>query len=269
MIPQVTLLEDRKGSNPGGLVIVSNSRDSFKAYLKYCPGSKIPKDCGFNPQNQPIYEAITFEMARSLGLLTPDFYVLLNSDHNLRIVSKPGVKEVIDPRRKCYFVSRFVESHQLEDEDKLNKQIAEDSVYRDLLRIKDIVGKRQNFLFLENERIQYIDLGCSFVHAVEGYLLAKNSELKALSSSEKELKSALDHLRRYHLITRDEKEIISLTDLVKMPLYLKIPVLGDSKKLTLDSLISQEEIHNIIKIMAIAAVDHLKQIKSSGNIIHE
>lgn len=75
----------RKGSNPGGYCTISPSRheDSFNGYFKYCFGSKISPEFPFRPKNQPVYEAMTFALARRLGLHTSEGFVLLNNQGNV------------------------------------------------------------------------------------------------------------------------------------------------------------------------------------------
>ena len=75
---RVDILSERKGSNPGGVCQAHDNGFSIRGYFKYCHGSRIAGKSSFVPQHQPIYEAMTFEMARRLGLDTVDYFVLLN-----------------------------------------------------------------------------------------------------------------------------------------------------------------------------------------------
>ncbi len=102
---EIIVNTERKGSNPGGKGIVRFSEYDMPMYLKYCPGSRIPPKWGFNPQNQPVYESITAKMARELGLHIPNFWVLINRNHDLKFDLRDGAD--IDTNRKYYFVSEL------------------------------------------------------------------------------------------------------------------------------------------------------------------
>jgi len=264
---EIKVIEGRKGSNPGGLVSLGANGNSFCAYLKYCPGSKIPREYGFNAQNQPVYEAVTFEMARRLGLLTPEFYVLLNSNSGVTFSNTPGIRDKLDPSRKSYFVSRYVKPTQMEGENQLAIQMEKDAIYRNVLRIADIVGKRQNFLFLASGRIKYIDLGCSFVHAVDGFLQLKHNETRALSCHRKELKTALNQLSRYRLILRDDSNTLLLSEIARMPETITIPIFGLARQIRLIDMVNIQEVNNIVQILAMGMIHHLKDLKESDKII--
>ncbi|MCX6742478.1 MAG: hypothetical protein NTX24_04900 [Candidatus Pacearchaeota archaeon] len=61
------------------------------------------------------------------------------------------------------------------------------TIYRDLLRVEDVEGKADNFMFLysqEKGRLFYIDLGCSLgIRAKEGVVLVKGNVIGDLDRS--------------------------------------------------------------------------------------
>ena len=263
MTLEVSMLSAKKGSNPGGLAFIKDPKQRFQAYLKYCPSSKIDPEYGFNSQNQPIYEAVTFEMARRLGLNTPDFYVLLNSHHDVEFdISKEF--DGIDPHRKCYFVSKMINLPENRDVPKAEDRIRKfEKTYLDMLRIDDVIGRKQNYMFLDNpERILYIDLGCSFVHAVSGFIGIQNAEKKVLNRNDKDLKRALNILKRYELIPNNGSNFINLAEIVNMPNDIYLPTLNPRGRIALSDLLSEMEINNIVKILGLSMLDNLKSFDS-------
>lgn len=275
MALELTIQSGRKGSNPGGLAYIQDTKQRFQAYLKYCPLSKIDPSYGFNPQNQPIYEAITFEMARRLGLQTPDFFVILNKEKDLTF-NIPKEFEGIDPHRKCYFATKMITLPENRDVFKAETRIQkEEKTYLDILRIDDIIGRKQNYMFLDNpERIFYLDLGCSFVHAVNGYIGLQNAEKKVLGKSDRELKKALNILSRYELITNNNSDFINMADIANMPNELFIHTLNPRGRIALSDMISEFEISQISKIFALSMLENLKHFDPRliechpGHVIH-
>ena len=167
---KVLIESSRKGSNPGGFCTYTDERRTFPGYFKYCTGARLPHSSYLKPEHQPIYEAVTFELARRLGLKTPNFFVLLNNKGNL--IFDESNKSLLNGHsgRFCYFFSEKIdEPHNVQDLDKIgNKLVGDEKVYLDSLGISDVIGKRQNYMVLPKNgefEVSYIDLGCSFVYA--------------------------------------------------------------------------------------------------------
>ena len=186
MTLEIEVLTSSKGSNPGGKCSIGiNNRPPSLYYVKHCHSAsgKHP----FNPQNQPFFEAITFEMSRRLGLHVPETYVLLNPDRELTFKHSGDIKSQLHFDKKCYFISRMIAQPAVKDNNLgLVKLMNEERLHRDLLDVADIEGIGNNYSFFENgdepPRVFYLDLGCSFVHSKEGKLIIQAGHQKALDT---------------------------------------------------------------------------------------
>ncbi len=260
---EVRLTSERKGSNPGGKAIITTKEWQMPVYIKYCPGNHIPPAYGFNSQNQPVYEAITAEMARTMELNVPNFYVLLNNKQDVRFTNSNGEK--LDPKRKCYFVSELIPIPRDEDLKKADSAMQREEIYRDLLLIANIVGRKENYLYLNTppfKGLYYIDVGCNFVHAHEGYIALRSSIFKSLNANKKEVKRALRELSKYCLVLKSGLKL-PLEQLATMPNALLVPTLNPHTNAKVTSLLTAEEMENITKILAINMAHIAKRERNS------
>ena len=253
------VLSERKGSNPGGRCSLGPEDEQYIFYIKYCNNSRISnrENSNFVFYHQPIYEAVTFEMARKIGLNSPDFHVLINKDRKTRFIPTEGVKSDIREGKLYYFLSSLMHISTENEEKELSKQtIDREAIYRDALQISDIVGRKQNYHFTRG-KLFYLDLGCSFVDAKEGHITFRMSHPRPLDR--KEFKQFMKRLERYYLICNDSGNdngndtIIGLDEFVQLPNDLSIPVMDycDGKRyMPLRDLISQSEIQEIVNRLA-------------------
>jgi hypothetical protein len=247
--PLVKVLSERKGSNPGGFCIYNDGRDNLEGYFKYCFGSKIPSGHSFlKAEHQPIYEAITFELARKLGLSTPSFFVLLNKRRNIRFEDPDNLSSNDHSGRPYYFLSKKIREPQISNLDKIGSDmINRERVYLDSLMISDILGKRQNYMIIpadsETFKISYLDLGCSFVNATGGFIYLPNTLRKYSKSSSKKRDRCT--LKNKTIVGADNDLLINLEELVYTLGGLTIPTLNPHSRLPISDLISSEEIAEI------------------------
>lgn len=263
MVFKVDITSDRKGSNPGGLCRVSPSRgeQEFDAYFKYCFGSKIPHNFPFKSDSQPVYEAITFALARQLGLKTSSTFVLLNKKNDVDFSGYED-KRMKDPSgRNYYFLSKILTESEKVNESLASSIVSDESVYLDGLLISDVLGKRQNYLFQKDScgaRVLYVDFGCSFVRCVDGFLTLPNKVIKAIASSGKK---ASKSLKGKLLVTADNSDFVSLEDMVKDIGDLKIPVLNPAGTRKVSQLISQSEIREIQKYLEFGLASNIPEFR--------
>lgn len=257
----VKVLSGPKGGNPGGMCIISDSIHPSPAYFKYCYGSKIGRDSSFVAQHQPIYEAMTFELAQEIGLKTTSYYILMNSKE--RPVVFKGWKECglsHDPSgRSYYFISQVLpDSYYLNKDETADEVIRREAPYLDIILVSDIVGKRQNYIVLEKERekfVRYLDLGCSFVNAIQGYLQPTN-KIKMRRKSEKEFKRDYAKIKKWKIFANDCNEI-KLEDVVALPEIMSVNTLNPKGSVKVSSLISKDEIDEIRRYLIESCVDRL------------
>lgn len=249
MAARIKVTSEPKGSNPGGeCVVYENDIKPFSGYFKYCNSSRVPKGSMLAVRNQPIYEAMTLQLARKLGLKTVDSYVLLNQNRDVVFYDwkKSGMKK--DPfGRDFYFVSKLVSrgsQDTKEDSAEISKLLTLDEVYLESLLIDDIMNKRQNYLFDRKNvnKIKYIDVGCSFVRAVNGVISLPRS-LKRLSS--KRAKRMAKGLREVNIISADNSNFLNLEDLAESVPKLKIPTLNPVGSVSIDNFLFPSEIEEI------------------------
>ena len=249
MVLEIIVVSEAKGSNPGGRCLLSNESNlPLPVYVKHCTQSRIRRGVSdFIPEHQPIYEAITFQMGEKIGLNTPKFYVLLNKERNLKFTGCEGTKLDIKQDWPFYFVSELVMPPESEEPSEYNPIIEREAVYRDLLQISDIVGRKHNFCYRDGKVI-YFDLGCSFIDAHMNAIELHNKHGRPLDK--KEMKRALRTLDRWILIGNDNISSLSLADFVELPRYLSLPTLNPKGKVPLKNLISEAEIEEIIGRLA-------------------
>jgi hypothetical protein len=244
----VKILSGRKGSNPGGFCSYNDGKTAFEGYLKYCVGSRIPNGHShLIPEHQPVYEAITFELARRLGLSTPSFFVLLNKNGNVKFEDSNNFSNHKHSGRNYYFFSkRIYEPRVLGLNEIGNEIIDRERVYLDSLMISDILGKRQNYMILPKNNgfgVFYVDLGCSFVHATDGFIRLPN-ELKKYSRSCSKKKDKCN-LKNKTVVGADDTLLVNLEELVYAFEGLTVPTLNPLSRIPISSLISANEISEI------------------------
>ena len=264
----------RKGSNPGttcSFALRGGRRQDY--YLKYCPGSKLPPSSYLTPPNQPIYESVTSEMANMLGLLTPNASVVEGSD--VVFTGQPQHLKKINANMPFFFVSKLIHHpEQSNGSESLEQRMTIEAPYRDLLMVSDIIGRKQNYAYYENQdRLIYLDLGCSFVNATKGFLYMKN-HIKRRPNSKK-IKKLEKRLKGYYIapMAAGINDFISLQDFVQIPRTLEIPIIdsktGKRKKTPVSSLLYKEEIDEIIEILTYELVSDLSKLKKTGILLKE
>ncbi len=249
MVLEIIVVSEMKGSNPGGRCLFSNRNNlPLPFYVKHCTHSRIKRGISnFIPEHQPIYEAVTFLMGQKIGLSTPDYYVLLNKEKNVEFTTCGGIRLDIKQDWPFYFASELEMPPEFEEPSEYNSIIERESIYRDLLQISDIVGRKHNFC-CKNGKIIYFDLGCSFVDAHMNALELHNKHGRPLDK--KEMKKALHTLDRWILIGNDNISSLSLADFVELPRYISLPTLNPKGRVALKDIISQPEIEEIISRLA-------------------
>jgi len=174
---EVQVLAPAKGSNPG----VIGTIGPRKYHIKYCNRSNI-KGTPLTVAHQPIYEALTAELARMLGLKTPNCGVLQDKG-NLSFVKMPVYDGQIPAGREFYFTSELVRPTDVDiDQSEIEKMLAQEEIYNKFLMIGDnsgSKGNRDNFVLVgKDPKICYVDFGCSYVHCVGGAMTLKNAVKK-------------------------------------------------------------------------------------------
>jgi hypothetical protein len=246
----ILITSEKKGSNPGGRCKVPFRGQTLDFYLKYCNGSQLPKYHPFKPYNQPVYEAITLAIAKYFGLEVPRYFLLINNNHSsvsFTYADTSLKKKPLDPTKKSYLLSELAQLPKCVDTGLMLKEMAQEKVYRDLLMIGDVSNKNQNYTLLDPDNYQfthssttpyiyYIDLGCSFVDAHEGFIgqrhavsrLISIDEFGLTSSARKEINHASDYLDKYYLRTthKDSNKVhtLKLSAIPKMIGDLPLPL---------------------------------------------
>ena len=262
MTLEIEILSGRKGSNPGGMCIVRSASRTIHCYVKYCPGSNLPKNSHLDAAHQPIYEAITNVMARKLGLNTPNFFVL---SYRGEPVKKLNGEEIFKNGRKYYFVSELLANPGSVDNKKLREVMDKERVYRDFLGIWDVENRADNYFFYSDSGLlKYIDLGCSFVWAKGSIITIKKRIQQELLDAQR-LKEAKKRIVGHSLILPNGAQI-RLEDIANMLFNIQIPVLNPEKRENIVSLLSQDEIEEIRKIFVLEIFDVFKKYRHSDPI---
>ncbi|RMD58593.1 hypothetical protein D6825_00305 [Candidatus Woesearchaeota archaeon] len=250
MIIDVYMRSGPSGSNPGGKGNIHITHENIPSYIKYCNSTSLGRESPLIPDNQPVYEALTFALARELGLSTPEDALLHNDDETqLNFTYLPGFKGKAFDMVPFYFSSRLIEGNESKDQASAIGLLARDKVYRDLLNLADVSGRRQNVFIPEgSQNIIYLDLGCSFVDAQHGRLSQRNS-IKKLKVEKKSVKKSRKRLDKMAIETPSHR-LVSLGRLVEELPKTELRVHGQGYK-TLDDLISQREINYIQSVYAL------------------
>jgi len=272
MTLEVKLITEPKGSNPGGKCLLNLQGKEKQFYIKYCHGSRLPGQSALFHCHQPIYEEITAEMARLVGLHNPHTYVLMSGD--LKFSGEQKYLQNIDVNKPCYFLSEIMAAPFKEDASRTRAIMEREKIYRDILSVSDIVGKKQNYYFYEGPDgglLVYLDLGCNFVKAVNGFIFLQNRVAKGLYT--RDFRREKKKLEKYHLIPNqpDANDLIPLTYLASLNPSLKLRCINSrTGKVELNpvgSLLKLEEIDEISNIWAQGILNDLKIIKGSELIV--
>ena len=169
----------------------------------------------------------------------------------------------LDDHRPFYLISRLVTLPSEEDQDALKEQMKKEKLFRDILLVSDVSGKKQNFAYFENPvpHMFYIDLGCSFVDSVNGILIQRQS--KRVDQSHAEEKANRKIAGRYAVRMYDGKNVLPLDQLGSLVDAVSIPLLNNSKKVPVTSILSAAEIAEIKKILNANVVDTIRRHKGS------
>ncbi len=264
----------RKGSNPGGKAIVRVGNREFHAYLKYCHSSSFANgvsvtgdELPFDHIEQPIYEAITLHLAQRAGLHAPNFYVLVN-DGSLKVSYDSRDIPRINERMPLYFVSEIMEVPPVQDSEGRQRALERDKLYRDLLLVSDVSNKAQNFRYVaETGNILYLDLGCSFVNAVDGTL--RRSNFKVPRATKNNVKIAERLLGKLYLETADGKDLLALDDLIKVTAEMPLPALGDRKSLRIGTFLDQAVLDEIALMLQLNIIDVYKDYREDSRLMRE
>ncbi len=258
------MTSERKGSNPGGKCIAQSQGTSIESYIKYCDKSRLHPHNPFNPNHQPVYEALTLKLAQSLGLRIPNYHILTcdESSFDQKNIGHHKVSET----KPLYFLSQLTNVKYQKDltpEEKaiLPKLMFQERMYRDLLMIGDVSHKPQNYGLIQGAdgpQVMYIDVGCSFVDSVNGELSQRNAVSKLLGSrnykgtidngTKKKIRHAQKHLSRHMLVTSTQEDILSLDELVQGVGNLELPKFPHGG-LKISQLLSSEELEEIQSLL--------------------
>jgi hypothetical protein len=272
MTLELEVLSEKKGSNPGGKAKIPCLSSFSQFYFKYCNRSSLPSCSSLRPVHQPIYEALTCVLANKLGLHTPKNYVLLGGDVNFS--GDASLLKKLDTNRPFYFLSEFISLPTSEDINRAKVLMERESVYRDLLLVSDIVGRKQNYVFFDNLKggeLVYLDLGCNFVHATDGRIFFRNDVLHHAFNND--FKKEVKMLHDYYLIPANQNadDFINLGDFTSINPSIKIPFINSRNCrrdfLEIGSVLSTKELAEISTIFAYELVSNLKELKKSQFII--
>ena len=271
MAIDIEVLSERIGGNPGGKCSVRESTGAgFNGYFKFVYGPSPVPHSFFTAAHQPIYEAATFELAKWLGLSTPKTYVLLNKDKSVRFYGWKEFEKKDPSGRDYYFISELLQcklDREKGSDEKATNIIESQKDYLECLRISDIVGKRQNYILCgeeSNERVVYIDLGCSFVHAVGG-MLKKPSKINFNGKREK--KRVVDTLSKNSLISSDNGRFIDLGEIEHFVDKMRVSTLNPRGRIALSELLETAEIEEIINDVLSGFIGSLGSLRNDGLLV--
>lgn len=269
----ILVKSNRIGSNPGGRCELLVHEKQVDAYIKYCNRSSMHPEAPLLDLNQPIYEALTFALARKLGLCVPDFAVVLNKNPervNFTYESKSFDK--LNNKKPYFFVTEVISwANQDFYKKTYEKQLFDEEIYRDLLIIDDITGRKQNYWFVPDENsekgghISYVDLGCSFVNVNEGTMSARSG--KPPSSNKNDIKQANNIVKKYGVIKNDNEKVISLSEIVNSIYFINIPTINPEGTMPTYKLISEQELDELSHILKMSFTKTLRKYKEHPKLV--
>lgn len=278
----IKVTSDRIGSNPGGKCLVDCNGLQFNGYFKYCHGSRIGGNSSFHAAHQPVYEAITFQLIKQIGLQVTDFYIIINKDRGVQFNDWKIFMNHDPSGRDFYFVSKILPRPNDCPEYVVDKIIKREDIYLSSLLVADIIGKGQNYRCYskpgcsfhscrghkdqcDGGSIVYLDLGCSFVYAREGFLTLPH---KLQSHNPADFKIQMHKLERTVIISKIKSEINLgqlITDLPKIP----IPTLHPKGHTTLSQFLSNQEIREIGGYLAQSLTKSIPAFKERGLVVNK
>ncbi|MBU0894145.1 MAG: hypothetical protein KKF48_01290 [Nanoarchaeota archaeon] len=279
----IVVTSENIGSNPGGRCLVKThlKRVSEESYIKYCNRTQTPPSFSFSSQRQPIYEAMFLEMAKMLGLVVPEYAVILNPQgKHVNFIYEPEKNQKVkklNSNNHSYFLSRLIDHIIDENHPKLRGVMADEKIYRDLLNIGNVSDRPDNYTLVDIKGkepfVLYIDFGCGFVDAHEGILTIRPSLIRQMSKLEngKALKNLKKRLGKINLKI-DRGTIINLFDFgERIPGCCKINVLDASnphffKSMPVNSLLSKRELDDLSKLYFITNSTFLKNYKGDERL---
>jgi hypothetical protein len=174
----------------------------------------------------------------------------------------------IKPNMPFYFFTRMKSLPPRENLEESNMAMERESIYRDLLQVSDVVGKKQNYFYDDRtHRLCYFDLGCSFVDAHEGSIEIKTHHPVPLDK--KRLKQTLKRFERYSIRTINGN-MLNMREFIESPYSLSLPTYNPETYMPLQKLITDYEIHEIVSRLASGLIKQ-KFLKRNGNspeIVH-
>lgn len=273
MTLEFLMLTDRKGSNPGGKGRFSLFSRPIEAYLKYCVGNRLNPKSYLDSTHQPVYEALTLALAKRLGLHVPRFWTLENPNRDVSFRYGSGrTDKKIKSNLPYFFVSELVTGLENEDIARQRAALNEEKMYRDMLNITDISGRKQNYVFISepgHEFLLYIDLGCSFVDAHDGVITQRNIHTKGRELHSKDRRRLIKSLKKYWIETAHQGEMLNLGDLVENFPHVEIPSLNPTRGRSLDTLLSREEVEEIQNLCLVSFNSILRKYKGSGKVFKD
>lgn len=167
-----------------------------------------------------------------------------------------------------YLVSELASLENETDSLELKNKLKKEKLYRDLLGITDVSGKRQNFGLVQTDdgkEVIYVDLGCSFVYAVEGYLRLKKGMFRDVSNKrarKRNLKKIVEH----EIATNRWENIVPLAEVLTFPRRANIPLLGKGrlKEVPLVDLLKENEIEEIMAIIEVEMTSAIRRHSTLG-----
>ena len=286
MVLEIKITSENKGSNPGGRCMLDlDSHKGFdlsgKFYLKYCSVNGIYSN-SLTPSHQPFYEAMFIEMARILGLIVPDYFVLINSSPSKILFSylpeKDEKPKKLNPYNKTFFISKIVDEPPISNDLVLGYLMNSERIYRDVLNLGDVSGRANNYSLIFSKKnlkhnILYLDLGCSLVDAKDGVLLIrKGLERKLTNLKNKKLKYIVQKLKKTNLKVLNNENFINLGilgDKILNSVYVNILEPSFSFKINrilLNKVVNLSELEELTKIYFLVNMDFLEKYKNDPRV---
>ena len=185
-------------------------------------------------------------MVREVGLRTNDFYILLNDDRSARFKNwKPF--HVHDPSgRDSYFISKILPSLPPLSEERANQIMAKEEIYLNSLLVGDVIRISPNYRCYATRarphgEVIYIDLGCSFVYAKDGFLSLPH---RAPSYESRLFRSQMRQLSQVSIISLRGASI-NLAELVENIANITIPTLNPDNSIPVNALLNGDELREI------------------------
>ncbi|MFT7615594.1 MAG: hypothetical protein ACI8Y7_000408 [Candidatus Woesearchaeota archaeon] len=249
----VLISTSRKGGNPGGWAALDINGEQVEGYLKYCPGARLPPAYQFSATHQPIYEALTYALAKKIGLHTPSVHII--GGHTIipvfQYTDNIGRKDKLKETMPFYHFSVNMPEDSEVDQSELEKRVEADIPYLDFLIVDDVVGRRQNYIADKIDGITepgYIDLGHSFVRAAEGIMTVphKYASLKQ-ASAQKAMKRRMKHT---FVVMKNQNVHYNLNQFIEEIPDTRISMLenGVSSERKIHTLLREEECETIMNL---------------------